>query len=209
MAASPAHAQRVTSAAAPPPTPAPVFNPAPYRATGSVGSYQTPDGHWHPVRVGTWQRDRVYLGDIDGQGVRPYFPAEVKAFVSIGDTVAAVQSFVLPKKHRLVAQGFARQLTRQGSYTLFQYDHTENPTLLSSLTSQVMLLRRGQEPLLVVPTKAKPYRALMLKLLGDCPAVVRQLQAGAVHPWRDTQALLATYASWQNQTASATRPITH
>ncbi|WP_400192173.1 hypothetical protein [Hymenobacter sp. B81] len=197
-------AQRVPSAAAPPPTPAPAADAAQYRGTGLHGRYQTPDGRWHAARVHQWRRDRVYLGEPDRPDFRPYFPSEVKRFVVGPDTMAAVQHFVLPKgRGQLVAQGFARQLLRQGEYRLYQYDHSENPSPLTALTAQVMLLRRGAEPLQVVPTRARAYRAWMLAQFGACPAVARQLRTGAARPWRDTPQLLATYVSWQTQTAAA------
>ena len=197
-----AQAQR-RPAAFPAPTLSPVEDPTLRRAdTGSSGSYQGLDGTWHAVQIDGWENDRVYLSDA-GRAFKAYSPTDLKRFVLLGDTIAAVHDaavrsrrFLRKKRLELVPAAFARQLYRGGGFQLVDYDSSLPSTLGSRLSSR-LLLRRGREAWQVVPMNTVKFNQLMLTLLGDNPELAAGLRAGQYQPRRDAAQLLERYADWK------------
>jgi hypothetical protein len=146
-----------------------------------MGRYQLPDSTWHEAMVYEIKRDRVYLASPGATVSQAYSPGQIIRFTANGETYSA-----LP-------QGFARELFNAGSYTLFEFQKSENPSAFLGWTTQQQLLRVKNELPRRLPTGRRKFNKAMLAVVGDNPELARQLHRNEFRAWPDAADILTTH----------------
>jgi hypothetical protein len=149
--------------------------------SGTIGRYQLPDSTWHEALVYEIKRDRVYMSTAGASVSRAYSPGQIVRFTADGETYSA-----LP-------QGFARELFNAGSYTLFAFQKSNDPSAFLGWTTQQLLLRVNNELPRRLPTGRRKFNKAMLAVVGDNPELARQLRSNEFRAWSDAADILTTY----------------
>lgn len=163
------------------------------------GSYQLTNGEWKP---GKWLIgfDRLLVLDPakNKQHPQEFSPAEVQRFVAGADTFITMRNITIPEEQ--IEASYAQQMYRGGGFALANYVYFRPG--MGAFRSYV-LLAKGLEAPVIVPTKPRDFRQFMLHYVGDHPLLSKQLKGTKLNPEHAAE-ILKSYVLWQkNRPVSA------
>ncbi|NVO30540.1 hypothetical protein [Hymenobacter lapidiphilus] len=166
------------------------------------GSYQRTNGEW---KSGKWliNYGMLLVLELDKKKQDPqwFSPAEVHRFVAGTDTFITVRDITIPQGR--IDAGYAQQMYLGGGYALTNYVYFRPGMAVSK---SYVLLAKGTQAPVIVPTKPREFRQFMLSHVGDHPLLAKQLKGAKLNPEHAAE-ILKSYVLWQkNRPASAIEP---
>ena len=152
------------------------------------GSYQLPDGSWHPVKNVVFNGEKLII--IDSIAGKQKFTAKMVRQVEVKqDTFLVVNNLpgkiVITNEPEFVYSSF----NRKGMRVLTQ------GTGYNKINSFLSL---PNEPLLLVPSGKSRFKSMMLAVVKDCPALTEQIAAGTLG-YDDIVQIMQEFTEWQRR----------